>query len=495
MDGRGLNPRLRVLSCLVLLSLLPMAFPNPAAHAGSPGTGAGAGGETPTLSLAAQLEELARSNYGSYGIYLNVLETGEQAGYRQDETFYAASCYKLFLVMYIYESAARGELDLNRSIAVQGADLEGEEGVIQSSPPGTAFTTRELCRYAIVHSDNVAARMLKRAYGYHAFRDYAASIGCPVAGTYNINSTTAREMGLLLMRVLQFAAVDPLGREVLSFLKESALRDGIPAGLPEGIEVGNKTGDYRGYLNDAAVIFLDGMTCVLCVLSSGAPGFEVHAEASRLVYEDMLRRYQGQDALNNRPPSRQWLFAEASTPEDLETWLCLSNGNKSSAIAFLRPMGQEGTTAERRICVPPRSVMALRLNQLFGTGRDMALRIESDLPLLAERSTYCRHQGGWTLAGGSTGTTQATTDCYVRAARAGGGMETRLYLFNPGESEAHPTVVAMAAGARSSRIPVALPARGKASLPLDGFPDTAPSISACVFSDLPLLAEQMSFPR
>ncbi len=246
-----------------------------------------ASGEAAPPPIAAQLQELAENNYGSCGIYLNVLETGEQAGYAENETFYAASCYKLYLVMYIYEQAARGETDLNSTIVLQGGDLEGEEGVIQSAPAGTAFTTRELCRYAIVNSDNVAARMLKRTYGYRTFRDYAGSIGCPVAGTYNINSTTAREMGILLMRVLQFAATDPLGQEVITYLKESTLKSRIPAGLPAGVEVGNKTGDYQGFLNDAAIVFLDDLTYVLCVLSKGGSD-NVHREASRLVYEDIL---------------------------------------------------------------------------------------------------------------------------------------------------------------------------------------------------------------
>ncbi len=172
MDARGIGPKLyAVCICfLLLLLLLLLAAPDPPACAHGPhGTSYSSSEEsyeeTATSPIAVQLEELAGSNYGNYGIYLNVPGTGEQAGYREDEVFYAASCYKLFLVMYIYEGAARGEMDLGRVITLQAGDLEGEEGVIQNS--GTSFTTRECCRYAIVYSDNVAASMLKRAYGYH----------------------------------------------------------------------------------------------------------------------------------------------------------------------------------------------------------------------------------------------------------------------------------------------------------------------------------------
>jgi beta-lactamase class A len=448
--------------------------------------------ETAAPPIAAQLEELADGYYGSYGMYLNILETGEQAGYREDEVFYAASCYKLFLVMYIYEEAARGTFDLNRIITYQAGDMEGEEGVIQTAPLGTGFTTRELCRCAIVNSDNVAARMLKRVYGYRKFRDYAASLGCPVAGTYNINSTTAREMGILLVRVLQFAETDPLGREVVTYLEESTLNSGIPAGLPESVAVGNKTGNYQGYYNDAAVVFLDGLTYVFCVMSGGAPGFSVHAEASRLVYEDISRRhYQGgASATRSYQPSEQWFFAHASTAESFETWLRLTNYDKSTAIAFVRSPGGAGAEEEHRICVPPRSTRTLRMNQLFGMGRDLFLCIDSDIPILAEEATYYRRGGAWSLEKNRVGSCWAATEWYTAGGCTAGGAETWLYVCNPGEVESHPVIIAMTAGARSSEYSVALPARGKASLRLNDIAGSAPDVATCVLSDAPILVEQ-----
>jgi len=483
MDDRGIKLKLYAV-VICLLFLLPlMAAPH---HCAS---GAEAGGEIPVPPIAAQLEDLAGSNYGSYGIYLNVLGTGEQAGYREDEAFSAASCYKLFLVMYIYEGAARGEMDLGRVITLQAVDLEGEEGVIQNS--GTSFTTREVCRYAIVHSDNVAARMLKRVYGYHKFRDYARSIGCPVAGTYHINSTTAREMGILLMRVLQLAATDPLGEEVITYLEESTLNSGIPAGLPEGVAVGNKTGNFEGYNNDAAVVFLDDLTYVLCVMSRGAPGFSVHAEASRLVYEDITSTYYGSaPAAFSCGPSERRFFAHTSTAANFETWLCLTNGEKSTAITFVRPLDGTGTSAEHRICVPPRSTVTLRLNQLFGMGKDLALGIESDLPILAEEAAYYPRQGGGMLCSSMVGAEYAATEWYIPGGSTAGDSETWLYLSNPGESEAHPVVSAMTAGARSSRYPCVVPARGKVALLLSDIAGVAPDVAVCVVSDTPVLVEQ-----
>ena len=485
-----------IVLCLVLLPLLTATTPNPTAtadelHADFNDTGAGESGETDAPPIAAQLQELAGGNYGSYGIYLNVLETGEQAGYREDEVFSAASCYKLFLVMYIYEGAARGEMDLGRVITLQAADLEGEKGVIQNSSSGMGFTTRECCRYAIVYSDNVAARMLKRVYGYRKFRDYARSIGCPVAGTYHINSTTSREMGILLMRVLQFAATDPLGHEVVAYLEESTSNNGIPAGLPDGVTVGNKTGYYDGYVNDAAVVFTGDLTYVLCVMSRGAPGFSVHAKASRLVYEDIANRQSGSfSTAFPCEPSQRWLFAHASTANNFETWLCLTNSEKSSAETSIRPLGTAATSAECMIRVPPRSTITLRVNQLFGTGKDMALSIESDLPIVAEEAAYYARRSGGMLCSSMVGKEYAATEWYIPEGSTSEGNETWLYLSNPGEAEAHPTVFAMTAGARCAQYPCVLPAGGKVSLLLNDIAGEAPDVAVCVVSDEPVVVEQ-----
>ncbi len=462
----------------------------------TPGVYSQASGEAAPPPVAAQLQELAENNYGSCGIYLNVLETGERAGYAENEAFYAASCYKVFLVMYIYEQAARGETDLNRTIVLQGDDLGGEEGVIQSAPVGTAFTTRELCRYAIVNSDNVAARMLKRTYGYHTFRDYASSIGCPVAGTYNINSTTAREMGILLMRVLQFAAVDPLGQEVISYLKESTLKSRIPAGLPAGVEVGNKTGDYQGALNDAAIVFLDDLTYVLCVLSKGGTD-SVHREASRLVYEDILRRHYagGSSTTCVSQPATQWYFAHANTAQGFETWLCLANEGAGTAAATVRNMAGQAVSIERTVSVPPGSTVSLRLNQLFGTGQDIALSVLSSSPLLAERVTYQGSRRGWALVSIGAGLSQPAAEWFLTRGINGQVLDTRLYLCNPGSADVSCTICVMTGGAQSQRLPVIVPAQGNLSLLVSELANNSGEVALCVLASAPLLAEEAAYPR
>lgn len=56
-------------------------------------------------------------------------------------------------------------------------------------------------------------------------------------------------------------------QEMLEMLKNQTRRQKIPAGIPEGIVVGNKTGELQDVQNDAAIVFVDGNPYILCVMS------------------------------------------------------------------------------------------------------------------------------------------------------------------------------------------------------------------------------------
>jgi beta-lactamase class A len=84
--------------------------------------------------------------------------------------------------------------------------------------------------------------------------------------------------------------VSRAGREeMLNILRRQHFRENIPAGLPPGTDVANKTGWITGINHDAALIFpRDGAPYVLVVLLRGHPaedqGTALAAEISRTVW-------------------------------------------------------------------------------------------------------------------------------------------------------------------------------------------------------------------
>jgi beta-lactamase class A len=86
------------------------------------------------------------------------------------------------------------------------------------------------------------------------------------------NTTTARDLGMLLTALAQFRAASPAAcREMLEVLGRQHFTEGIPAGLPAGTRVEHKTGWIGGVVyHDAAIVRPAGRApYVLVVLTGG----------------------------------------------------------------------------------------------------------------------------------------------------------------------------------------------------------------------------------
>ncbi len=395
-----------------------------------------------SASLSRQFEQIAGEESGDFGIYCLVPETGEEACHQADKPFVAASCYKVFLVMYIYEEAAAGRADLDQVLVYTSSDKTDGTGAIQFMPVGTAFTVRQLCRLAITHSDNVAARMLRRTFGYETYRDYAASLGCPVSGVPDgRNYTTARELGMVMKRVLDFAATNPLGQEVIQALKDDIYRTRIPAGVPSGVPVGNKVGDNGGFMNDAAIVFTEDAPYILVVLSNGAAGDQGHVRASATAYNHISSRLctGGHCLAGLTAPAGDWYFAEGYTGDGFDTWLCLQNPGTATANIQVEYFTQEkGALTPRSYAVPPSSRLTIPVNDDAGPGYQIAtrVRVTSGPDVVAERPMYFRYNGLWSGGHVTAGVPAPSTGWYFAEGYTGPGFEEWITVFNPGDTDA-----------------------------------------------------------
>lgn len=79
--------------------------------------------------------------------------------------------------------------------------------------------------------------------------------------------------------------------EMLALLKQQERTEKIPAGIPEGVETANKTGELPTVENDAAIVWADGEPYTLCILSGGlgdtAAARERIVRLSLAVYDKM----------------------------------------------------------------------------------------------------------------------------------------------------------------------------------------------------------------
>ncbi len=59
----------------------------------------------------------------------------------------------------------------------------------------------------------------------------------------------------------------PGSDEVISYMKAQERRTKLPAGIPDGVTVANKTGELANVENDAAIVFLNNSPYILCVMT------------------------------------------------------------------------------------------------------------------------------------------------------------------------------------------------------------------------------------
>lgn len=138
-----------------------------------------------------------------------------------------------------------------------------------------------LLRAMITVSDNAAANTLTEllgqgdaAAGRTAVSDYCVRSGYTDSsmgrmlletGTGFENYTSAKDCITFLERVYNNEI--PCAEDMMSLLKQQERVEKIPAGVPDGVVVANKTGELDHVENDAAVVFAEDNPYILCVMS------------------------------------------------------------------------------------------------------------------------------------------------------------------------------------------------------------------------------------
>jgi len=113
----------------------------------------------------------------------------------------------------------------------------------------------------------------------------------------------------------------------------------------------------------------------------------------------------GHDSFAVKAPSNTWYFAEGCTRPGFHTWLCLQNPQEKDANVTLRYMCGDGSNVTKQVKVRARSrfTVAVHREELGigvhnGPRGDVSVKVESDLPVVAERPVYFLFNG--TIAGG-----------------------------------------------------------------------------------------------
>lgn len=225
-------------------------------------------------SVGAKVRAIAASMPGRIGVYARTMALGPPlVAYHASHRFPTASIIKVLVMTTAYRAEESQPGALSELITFHRGDLIGGSDFLAQAENGRRFTVRQLIVPMIQLSDNTAANLLIGHFGVarinavgrragmertrlaRQFMDFAA------ISHHNDNVSTPADMGRLLYQIERGAregvrtiASAQHCRQMVAIMLGQTDRDGIPAALPPGTAVANKTGEVEGTLNDVAIV-------------------------------------------------------------------------------------------------------------------------------------------------------------------------------------------------------------------------------------------------
>lgn len=111
--------------------------------------------------------------------------------------------------------------------------------------------------------------------------------------------------------------------------------------------------------------------------------------AERPMYFCKDGRYMGgHDVVGLEKPEQNFYFAEGCTRNGFVEYLCLMNPGDVAATVAIDYMTGTGEDLYQETTVNPHSRATIEVNEAVGVGKDVSCRVDSDIPIIAERPMY-----------------------------------------------------------------------------------------------------------
>lgn len=210
-------------------------------------------------ALRAEVDRLAASTPGRFGLYVKRLDSGETFAYQADRPWYLGSSSKLPIAVAVLQAVEAGRLKPGQRVLLKETDKVDGAGPLVWQAPGGAHGVDTLLRRMLMASDNTAANLLVRTLGADAL---AASVRDSLGPGVTLTDFTAVRRDVyaelwpqartLPNRALVEIAAAPVGPQRLQALRR---RLGEGAGPPraDGFDDAYER-YYRRGLNSASLV-------------------------------------------------------------------------------------------------------------------------------------------------------------------------------------------------------------------------------------------------
>jgi beta-lactamase class A len=266
------------------------------------------------VSARIEIEHLAATVRAEVSVVWRPLDArpGEELLVGPTVRYHAASTMKVPVMIELYQQAHDGRLKLDDEVVVTNtfhSIVDGSPYELSASEDsdgetykaiGKPLSLRALCETMITASGNLAANVLVERLGAKNIQATVDRLGAGgmqvLRGVEDLkafdkgmnNTTDAAGLATLFEKLARGEAVSrEASAEMIAILKRQRHNEGIPSGLPAGIDVAHKTGEITRIHHDAGIVYTK-RPYVLVVLVRGiddqAASGRLIAEISRTIY-------------------------------------------------------------------------------------------------------------------------------------------------------------------------------------------------------------------
>lgn len=214
------------------------------------------------------------SSYGSsFGLYFEYLPTGTSININGNNEFYAASLFKLPVVMAYYKHKEKNGDKHDSELTLTQDMIDKDFGNLWKKGVGYKLNASDAVDLAIKESDNTAAKALVPLINKEDFDSVYEGLDIDLNSDNNGALLSAKNYTSIL-KALYFSSI--LNRDdsnlILEKLTKTKFPDKLVAGIPPEIPVAHKIGDYSDEKGneafmDCGIVFVPKRPYTLCMLS------------------------------------------------------------------------------------------------------------------------------------------------------------------------------------------------------------------------------------
>ena len=198
----------------------------------------------------------------------------------------------------------------------------------------------------------------------------------------------------------------------------------------------------------------------------------------------------GHNAMGSIGLDDRWYFAEGTTREGFDTYLCVQNPHKTAGTAEITYIMGDGSTSKRDLALPATSRQTVRVNDDVGADKDVSIVLDSTLPVLAERPMYFDYHG--IAPGGhvAMGAGEPRNSWYFAEGTTRPGFEEWLSLQNPGSLDTGVKLSYMLGDGSVVEQDVSVPAHTRVTVDVKLAVGEGKDVSVAVWGALGIIAER-----